>query len=152
MEQRLAPLALCHELLVGRAILAGVEGPLLVALAILRGRPAVERLFAAAPILVCFWTFTDARAVWTSYLYWRGELTFFADTPAPYPPQTIAADMAPAVEQAAQFGWELSAATIIALVLGWALLLRWFPRPARPRAATPGPATPARREGVTVRR
>jgi hypothetical protein len=135
MEQRLAPLAAGHALLLGYAILAGVEGPLLVALAVLKRRPAFERLLAAAPILVCFWAFTDARAIWTSYLYWRGELTFLASNPVRYLPQPVAADMAPAVEQAAQLGWELSAATAVALTLGWALLLRWFPRPARTRTS-----------------
>jgi hypothetical protein len=131
MHDLTAPFALWHDITLFYAILVGVEAPALLVLAVLNRRPGLEVLLAVAPSLVCFWALSVARAAATAYQYWQG---YFAYQQAHYPqPYLLPSldDIAPAAANITQLGWEVCAGTIVALILGWALLLRWYPRPAR---------------------
>jgi hypothetical protein len=131
MHSELAPFTLWRAILLADAALTGVEAPALVFLGALRRRPAFELLLAAAPSLVCFWALSVARAAESFYSYWLSYFAFqLVHYPPPYlPPSTDG--LAPAAAEITRLGWEVGAATILALTLGWALLLRWCPRPAR---------------------
>ena len=128
MHSELAPFTLWRAILLAYAALTSLEAPVLVVLGALRRRPTFELLLAAAPSLVCFWALSIARAAESLYSYWQSYFAFqFVHYPQPYLlPSTDG--IAPAAAEITRLGWEVCAATSLVLVLGWALLLRWYPR------------------------
>jgi hypothetical protein len=131
-----AQVGMWHTVVLADAVAFGLEGPLLFVVAYVKGRPAVERLIALAPVTACFWTLTVARQAQAAYVYWQSYIVFYTRTFPPANDTIFQRSVLPPLQQAADAaaaqGWETVTLGLGMLALGIALVARWATARAEP--------------------
>lgn len=136
-----------RRLLLVYAIIMGVEAPLLLFVASLRRRPWREQALALLPACCFALGFYLVRSADVALDAWQSYVTF---QHVQYPPdywanftQEQRLDLQALVDSAQQYATAMGALTLVLLMGGWLLLLRWLPNPRHEAHPAPRQATSA---------